>query len=321
MGIDIDLMSLERGSKESPLFETAYLILPFYQPRISYMRQLADTDLSHVSKAVWQENEHVCYKAIVKVMKYGDSFSYILDEERIQMFEVEKRIHKEISSHPLNKIHRFTTRFFEAGLVEKGLILDDGKSAPLHYIVTERIDGMDMEEFIYSNEDINNNLDILTKTAIKISMMHNAGWVHRDIKPQNIMIDKKLDVLLIDHGFATPKGIILFDSGGACGTPLYMAPEVISDAFSYPMQSTDIFSFGVLAYESVEKRNPFAEQKDDLQEIIRKIANDKRKPITNQLAIESGIASVIEGCIKPAVNERYSSMDAVVEDLSKCRYV
>ena len=125
------------------------------------------------------------------------------------------------------------------------------------YLVMEFIDGQEMFDAITHH----NNHRFTEKEAVKymeqlfmaVSHLHAQGIVHRDIKPQNIMIDKHDQVRLIDFGLAAIKrhGKSL---DTIAGTPLYMSPEVLKGNYG---KEADMWSLGVLLYTLVSGYLPF----------------------------------------------------------------
>jgi predicted Ser/Thr protein kinase len=122
-------------------------------------------------------------------------------------------------------------------------------------------------------------LRVLRQLCSALQCIHEAGIVHRDIKPGNVLIDRKGDAVLTDLGLAKPvkeSGKSGYTSEGATlGTPAYMAPEQIENA-KYADIRTDIYSLGALAYHTLVGRPPF--QKDSVYEFLSAILHDDPVP-------------------------------------------
>ena len=91
-----------------------------------------------------------------------------------------------------------------------------------------------------------------------IEYTHESGIVHRDIKPENILIDKDMNLKLIDFGYAANKNISELTS--FCGTPTFMAPEILRRDF-YKGKEVDIFALGVTLFWLMFGGFPFEEAK------------------------------------------------------------
>jgi len=97
---------------------------------------------------------------------------------------------------------------------------------------------------------------ILRQAADALRTIHSAGVVHKDVKPENLLVDARAEVRLIDFSLGQTKMDRLLQFGRRVeGTPLYMAPEQIRGEKCDPR--TDIYAFGVLVYELLTKRPPF----------------------------------------------------------------
>jgi serine/threonine-protein kinase len=101
--------------------------------------------------------------------------------------------------------------------------------------------------------------DILKQWATGLAFMNAKGWVHRDVKPDNILVNSAAEAKIIDFAIAQrpPTGLarLFYKKGKAQGTPSYMSPEQIRSQILD--ERADIYSFGCSAYELVANRPPF----------------------------------------------------------------
>lgn len=138
------------------------------------------------------------------------------------------------------------------------IIHDVGEAGSYHYIVMEYLDGITLKALIERSGALPEPraLNILVQIASALGYAHAAGFVHRDVKPANVMIGANDLATLTDFGIAkAAEGAKLTKTGTLIGTPEYMSPEQArGDAVDY---RTDIYSLGVVAYEMLSRRVPF----------------------------------------------------------------
>lgn len=145
--------------------------------------------------------------------------------------------------------------------------------AGLHYLVMERLRGESLENHLQDRIGkkrplgLTEALGLLTTVAASLHAIHHAGIVHRDIKPDNVMLVRDRGPVLIDFGLVMPQsnpGKTAMTSG----SPYYASPEMISGAIGQTTgRQADLYSFGVMAYELFTGRPPF--HAGDLQALLK----------------------------------------------------
>jgi serine/threonine protein kinase len=121
---------------------------------------------------------------------------------------------------------------------------------------------------------------ILEQAALALAYMHDRGWVHRDVKPENILYNRSGEVRLIDYALARKMsgGLLKMFEGKIprSGTKSYMSPEQIR--CESPGPSVDIYSYGITCYELVCSRPPF--RANSSQELLEKHLSERPVPLT-----------------------------------------
>lgn len=134
---------------------------------------------------------------------------------------------------------------------------DYGADSGVDYLVMEYVEGTSLADLIDRGPmDINQTRDIISQAAKALDAAHEAGLVHRDVKPANILINRRGEVKLTDFGIARALGESkLTRTGEVVGTTQYLAPEAVlgNDATG----AADIYSLAVVAYEMLAGRRPF----------------------------------------------------------------
>ena len=229
----------------------------------------------------------------------------VADESRRRRFQQEAQM-----ASALNHPHILTV--FETGSV-------DGQQ----YIVTEFIDGYTARDWVENHvPSLSQKLDLLIGIADALATAHAAGVLHRDIKPQNILVAKSGHAKLVDFGLAK----LLDDSsdpnahtetlkdgltktGVVLGTVTYMSPE---QAAGRPVDvRSDIFSFGAVAYELISNRRAF--EGSSMIEILHNIANHAPAPLDAPVELRL----IVEKALEKHPSDRYQSMREVVIDLKR----
>ncbi len=121
---------------------------------------------------------------------------------------------------------------------------------------------------------------IMTQAASALQYMHEQGWVHRDVKPENILVSKGGDVRVVDYALAMKPYSLLkrmfVSKAPRQGTPSYMSPEQIREM--PPLPAADIYSFGIACYEIASGRPPF--RANSQSELLNKHLKEKPLPLT-----------------------------------------
>ena len=164
-----------------------------------------------------------------------------------------------------------------------------------------------------------------------IAYAHSRGIVHRDIKPDNVMIGEFGETVVLDWGMAklcdepgertheaTPRSELgdlnLTLEGSLCGTPLYMSPEQLSGRIAEVDQRSDVWSLGVVLYTILSGRSPFSGK--TLPEIIHLVNTGKYQPLCAiDPRIPPELGAVVERALKPNKLERYPSARELARDV------
>ncbi len=182
------------------------------------------------------------------------------------------------------------------------------------FIVQDFLDGTLVHFRLKRGEKLSpdERMNMIVQTAIGVATVHEAGFVHRDICPRNLMLSNSGITTLFDFGLSVPNKPAFLRPGNRTGTPNYMAPEVIRRRQSD--HRLDIFSFGVTAYEIYSGQLPWpggdaraALVHDTPAPDIREIAN----------GIPDRLADVIMDCLRSDPNNRHDSMNLLLQKMRR----
>jgi serine/threonine-protein kinase len=182
----------------------------------------------------------------------------------------------------------------------------DGEPA---YIVSELIEGSTLRGYL---EGAGGKVlpeiavAIAARVAGALGAAHVRGIVHRDVKPDNVMVDlgASVRVLLTDFGIARmTEDDTMTATGSILGSPSYMSPEQAKSATITP--ASDVFSLGVTLYQLVTGRMPFP-GKDPLTVIAALVAGEFLRPSQVEARVAPELEAVIVRCLRRAPGERYA---------------
>ena len=185
----------------------------------------------------------------------------------------------------------------------------------LIYIVQEYIEGQNLAQWAAAQprswEDLTRRLIEIT-TAI--GYVHQQGFYHRDLKPGNILIDNEGHAHVADFGLAVHEDALRVLKGKAPGTPPYMSPEQCRGETHWIDGRTDIWALGVILYELLAGRRPFAA--DSVLELFTEIQErDPKSPRMKNPDIPRELERICFKCLAKRRTQRYANASDLREDL------
>lgn len=176
------------------------------------------------------------------------------------------------------------------------------------FIVMEYVDGPELKQLISSGEKINitQALDLLKQACRGLEYAHQQGFVHCDIKPQNMLLTTNNVLKITDFGISRALDTVTREEQAdvVWGSPMYISPE--QAAGRAPSPATDIYSLGVVAYELLTGRLPF--EADDAAELTRMHRMEIPSNLTQiNRHIPSDLSQIILRCLEKEPAERFKS--------------
>jgi len=193
---------------------------------------------------------------------------------------------------------------------------DLNKEEGSYYITMEYVSGEDLKSMIGMMGQLSGGkaISVAKQVCEGLAEAHRLGVIHRDLKPQNIMIDKEGNARIMDFGIARSlkaKGITA--AGVMVGTPEYMSPEQAE--VKEVDQRSDIYSLGVILYEMVTGRVPF-EGETPLGIAMKHKSEMPKDPREFNSQIPEDLSRVILRCMEKDKEKRYQSVEELLSELN-----
>jgi len=202
-------------------------------------------------------------------------------------------------------IHPHVVRTFEHGESTKGE----------HFIVMEFVEGMSLT-FVRESRGLMlaEKLELLAQVAEGLAAVHAAGFIHRDVGPKNILVNRDDQAKFIDFGLAVPNTPTFRRPGNRTGTLQYMAPELIRREETD--ERIDIFSFGVTACEFLTGKLPYdANLKDPMAVMRQRINGTPMKLAEVAPGLPAEVCDLIDKTLTRRRQDRWPRMDTLPDAL------
>jgi serine/threonine-protein kinase len=264
------------------------------------------------------------YKISSSIGKGGMGEVYLAEDTKLDRRVALKILPAEFAEDK-DRMSRFVREAKSASALNHPNIItihEIGESEGTHFIATEFIDGKTLSEYAKSNPlNFKSALEIAIQIGSALDEAHSAGIVHRDIKPDNVMIRENGLAKILDFGIAKLSAPFESDAEAATAIKSGTSPGMIIGTANYmsPEQAkgqtvdarTDIFSFGVVLYEMLAGHLPF--EGESAMEMIGAILKDEPKLLPSDVPGE--ITKIINQCLRKDADERYQTIRNVLNDL------
>ncbi len=260
----------------------------FLQDRYEILEQIGSGGMSVVYKAKCHKLNRL---VAIKVLKE----EFCNDSNFVSKFKMEAQSAAGLS-HP--------------NIVSVYDVIDEGK---LHYIVMELIEGITLKSYIQKKGrlEVKESIGIAIQVAQGIAAAHEQHIIHRDIKPQNMIISKDGKVKVADFGIARAVSAQTMNSA-AMGSVHYISPEQARGGFSD--ERSDIYSLGVTMYEMVTGRVPF-EGENTVAIALAHLEDAVVPPSVYNQDIPVSLERIILTCMEKKPERRYRCAQDVITDL------
>ena len=202
-------------------------------------------------------------------------------------------------------------------------VYDLGESSGQRFLTMQFVDGEDLGAVIKRDGplEVARAVALFRQMASALAAAHERGVVHRDLKPQNVLVDEDGAAFVADFGLAssaatTSDDVRITRTGVAIGTPLYMAPEQV--AGSAADERSDLYALGLIFYEMLTGRLPF--EGDTPLSVMTQRLSQEPVPLTRwRTDAPPYLRQLLERCLQREPSLRYQSADEVLRDLDAGR--
>ena len=257
------------------------------------------------------------YEIMEKIGTGGMSDVYKAKCHKLNRFVAVKVLKQEFSENA-NFVSKFRVEAqAAAGLMHPNIVnvYDVGEEGGIYYIVMELVEGITLKKYIEKKArlSVKEAVSIAIQVSMGIEAAHNNHIIHRDIKPQNIIISKEGKVKVTDFGIAKAATSNTITSN-VMGSVHYTSPEQARGGYSD--EKSDIYSLGITMFEMLTGRVPFNGE-TTVAIAIKHIQEPLPSPREYVPEIPVSVEQIVFKCCQKSPDRRYQSMAELVADLKK----
>ncbi len=257
------------------------------------------------------------YEILEKIGTGGMSDVYKAKCHKLNRFVAVKILKQEFSENS-NFVQKFRIEAqAAAGLMHPNIVnvYDVGEENSIYYIVMELVEGITLKKYIEKKArlSVKEAISIAIQVSMGIEAAHNNRIIHRDIKPQNIIISREGKVKVTDFGIAKAATSNTITSN-VMGSVHYTSPEQARGGFSD--EKSDIYSLGITLFEMLTGRVPFNGE-TTVAIAIKHIQEEMPSPRYFVPEIPISAEQIVFKCTQKSPDRRYASMAELIKDLKK----
>lgn len=257
------------------------------------------------------------YEILEKIGTGGMSDVYKAKDHKLNRFVAVKVLKQEFGENA-NFVSKFRIEAqAAAGLMHPNIVnvYDVGEENDIHYIVMELVEGITLKKYIEKKARLSYKeaVSIAIQVSMGIEAAHNNHIIHRDIKPQNIIISKDGKVKVTDFGIAKAATSNTITSN-VMGSVHYTSPEQARGGYSD--EKSDIYSLGITMFEMLTGRVPFNGE-TTVAIAIKHIQEEMPSPAEFVPEIPGSVASIVLKCCQKSPDRRYQNIQELIADLKQ----
>src|SRR5256712_8347869 len=257
------------------------------------------------------------YHIVQRLGEGGMGEVYLARDRELDRDVALKVIRLDLVSHPAI-LERFKREIqLSSNVTHKNVlrVYDLGEAAGVKFLTMQYVDGQDLATIMRREGrlPLPRVIDIFRQICEGLQAAHECGVIHRDLKPQNILIDRRGRVLIADFGLAkSVQYATLTEAGKVIGTPHYMSPEQVK-GIALDRRS-DIYSLGIMLYEMLTGTVPFTGS-SAYEVMIQRTQRTPRPASDHNPKIPQYLLKILDRCLQPMPDLRYASDAEILGDL------
>jgi tetratricopeptide (TPR) repeat protein/predicted Ser/Thr protein kinase len=262
------------------------------------------------------------YRVVKLLGRGGMGAVYRCHDEELQRDVALKIIRPEIASDTAI-IERFKREIQLSSRVTHKNVLrvyDLGESESVRFLTMQFVEGQDLANLLRHTGPLplTRLVHVFRQICEGLAAAHEEGVVHRDLKPQNVLLDADDHVWLTDFGLAKSLGgSAMTELGALMGTPSYMSPEQVRG--QAVDKRSDIYSLGIVFYEMATGRTPFSG--GSMYEVMMRRLSTPPRPVTElNAAVPPYLRKVLERCLEVDPRSRFQSIGEILTDLDAAAF-
>lgn len=258
---------------------------------------------------------------ILELIGGGGMSNVYLAQDMILNREVAIKILRYDFSNEENLHRRFQREVLSAtSLAHPNIVsvYDVGDDGEMHYIVMEYIKGKTLKQYIQEFSPLSpaRSTHIMKQLTSAITHAHDNGIIHRDIKPQNILVDQDGNVKITDFGIATTLGATSYtQTNSVIGTVHYLSPEQARGGMA--TKASDIYALGIVLYELLTGQLPFSGE-SAVSIALKHLQTETPSVRAFDATIPQSVENIVNKATAKNAAHRYETADEMEADLETC---
>ncbi len=257
------------------------------------------------------------YEIVGKVGSGGMADVFQARDQRLNRYVAIKALKAEYSDNT-----KFVTKFHAEAQAIATInhpnivnIYDVGQEDGIHFIVMELVDGITLKKYIETRGrlPVKETVEIALQIAYGLEAAHSHNIIHRDIKPQNILITRDGTAKVTDFGIAKAASSNTI-TANAMGSVHYISPEQARGGYSD--EKSDIYSLGVTMYEMLSGRVPFTGE-NPVSVALAHIQEEPKSLLAIDGTIQRGMNDIVNKCMQKKSELRYKSVEELIAELKQ----